>query len=93
MSLLEQRLLEAPQVNKCSEWQIDILRSVLRNEIGTPNQRNALLRIIKVHKIRGPVLIRLLPQFGIQAPPRTEYGPIIRTTESEEPIISDPPST
>ena len=59
MSHLEEVLLKAKHIRPSAEHEIEILRSVLRGELGTLPQRNSLIRIIKACGPRKYVTAKL----------------------------------
>jgi len=72
-SLLEEHLLTVTPQDKQRERDIDLLRSVLTGELGTTNQRNALLRIISAVKPQVDVHDKLNSQLLALRLPRRTY--------------------
>lgn len=78
ISPLEQHLLDAKAVHPTSEHEVDILRSILRGETGTPAQRNTLKRFLKQCGPKRALMPKVETALcnngsGIQALTRTSY--------------------
>lgn len=64
MTLLEQILMKAHSRQSSQEYNLDVLYQVMIGEIGTDNQRNTLLRIIKANQPKSPLFNQTLDLLG-----------------------------
>lgn len=76
MSALEDMLRAAQPIQPTCEHEIDVLRDVLRGQLGTADQRSALIRIIKqntpdVHTRKG--LVKLMTNLRANPATRNSY--------------------
>lgn len=73
MTNLESKLSVVIAKIETAEWQVDLLRNVLSGEVGTPDQRNALIRIIDQVKLRRPLMAKLERALNITSQVRSTY--------------------
>ena len=75
---LEDALWAVGGIQGSCEWQIDILRQVLTSQSGTPDQRNALIRIINQNKPKNYLGTKLERNLQLNAsecaPARNKYA-------------------